>query len=50
MAPGDTNHQSLALVTFRMVSAENKKGRRARSSRLPVIPLSGNPISLTEGG
>src|ERR1700687_2771346 len=28
---------------------ENKEGRRARSSRLPFIPLSGNPISLTEG-
>jgi hypothetical protein len=27
-----------------------KERRRARSSRLPVIPLSGNPTSLTEGG
>jgi len=27
-----------------------RKGRQARSSCLPFIPLSGNPISLTEGG
>jgi len=27
-----------------------EEGRQARSSCLPFIPLSGNPISLTEGG
>jgi hypothetical protein len=29
---------------------EKKKGRRARSSRLPWFPFRGSPVSLTEGG
>ena len=29
---------------------KKRKGRRARSSRLPILPLTGNPVSLTEGG
>src|SRR6516165_7549636 len=35
---------------FRESLETKNEGRQARSSRLPVIPLSGNPISLTEGG